>query len=679
MALVTALERQSITSVGNVAMEKPLLGYSSVSQATPCGVQAQYTSTDTSTVSHPSRARYFNWSWRNKKTYQRTARDSSASRQINRIYNKREWALLSRKRDHTETDVHTASHFQPSNSFNVRFNVDQNQYRTEDLHAIETHTHVIPYHEPDTEKSKNNCRQIKVSSHEYCDLDKENSHVHAYLAEESFRRSLIDSFQGIFSSPKVLKLPCNLKCSERLGSILCLMGVLMIFVGSCFDRMARQFATTKFGITVDMLADTLKSPNWLEELLASSHWLVGAEASITFQPYTMKHEGKSVIFVLSEKSTSISVKDQGDSGIRLFREQRKFGTFDNFYDNVNAAHIIVLNIVTGVAYDKFGDSFLKDAMVSQFMSRINITDQVVVHKSLKNIIEEFDFPDYEQFFVPGYGYYVTTENCKQNIRNTIKFLFEYEPKSSLLYSEGVLAIQNYSHVDPESFKDFGSFIAASSDYTLPGLELAMEYDKHSSWMGIITSAYSTYNVDVPQYILDKVPFNLTSFPLKITHPHSHEVYNATSATWIYNKLNSINSTEDSITHNPPVVSLQLHNTLGVPVTATVNIDLKVQVPDEDDFGILKGQNVPYMKISINVSRLPDWLMEVLHIFCAFRLFFLIFIPLATPVCLVTGIVFLCKRRRLTKETKNESEEKYPLLKENPYGKYGSLNKTSLQC
>merc|ERR1719342_765068 len=108
-----------------------------------------------------------------------------------------------------------------------------------------------------------------------------------------------------------------------------------------------------------MLEATLSRPTWLEELLAHSTWLVGAEASITFQPYTMKHEGKSAIFLQSEKSTSISVKDEGDDGVRLFREQRKIGTFDNLYDNVNAAHIIVLNLVAGVAYDKFGDSFLK--------------------------------------------------------------------------------------------------------------------------------------------------------------------------------------------------------------------------------------------------------------------------------------------------------------------------------
>lgn len=677
MALVTALEKRTLNSAGKMAEKKPLLGYSTVNQNMPCGVQAQYASTNANVVTYPSRGRPFNWSRTNKRSYQKPSSNSSTSRQINRIYNKREWAPLSRKRDHTVTDVHRASHFQPSNRLTDCFNVDQNQYRTEDLHAIETHTHVIPYHQPDTEKSKNNYRQIKVSSHESSDIANEN--MHAYLAEESFKRSPTDAFQGIISRPKSLKSHCNLKCSERLGSILCFIGVLMIFIGSCFDRVARQLAIAKVGETVDMLEATLSRPTWLEELLASSTWLVGAEASITFQPYTMKHEGKSVIFLQSEKSTSISVKDEGDDGVRLFREQSQFGTFDNLYDNVNAAHIIVLNLVAGVAYDKFGDSFLKDAVISELMSRINITDQVVVRKSLKNIIEDFDFPAYGQFFIPGYGYYIPTENCKKNIRNTIQFLFEYEPKSSLLYSESVFSIQKYTHVEPKPFKDFGSFIAASSDYTLPGTELAMEYEKHTSWMGIITSAYTTYNVHVPQFILDKIPFNLTSFPLKITHPHSQGFYDASSATWINNKPKSISSSEGLISHNKPVLSLQLHNTLGVPVTATVTVDLKVQVPDEDDFGILKGQTVPYMKISFNVSRLPDWLMEVLHIFCTFRLFFVIFITLATPVCLVTGIVFLCKSRRLTKVTQNESGYKYTLLKEKSHRNYGSLSNTSINC
>ncbi|CAL4121211.1 unnamed protein product [Meganyctiphanes norvegica] len=682
MALVTALERQPIVKIGNMSESRPLLGYSTVGQAIPCAVQARCTSVtdEPDSALQPRRDRPLNWFQRNKISSQRAAGDTSDSFQIKRIYNKRDWALLSRKRgQHTRTDSLRASHFQSSHSGNVRFNLNPNQYRTEDLRVIETHTHVIPYHKSDIETDKNNCKQIKVSSHKSSDLAYDTVHMHAYLAEESFRSYQSGEFHGILSMPKNTKSHCNLKYVEKLGSFLCVIGVLMIFLGSCFDRMARQLATASFDLNIDMLAATLRSPNWLEELLASSSWLVGAEATISFQPYTMKHEGKSVIFLESGMSTSISVKDEGNNGIRLFRDKTNLGKFDIPYDNINAAHIIVLKLVEGVAYDTFGNSFLKDAMVSQIMSRINITDQVIVHKSIQNIIEDFDFPDYNTLFIPEYGYYSPTDEVKQSMRNVIKFLFESESDESLLYHNGECTIQYYKHVNPEPIKDFDTLIAASSEYTLPGIKLDMNYDEHTSWMGILTSEYSSFNVDIPKYMLDKIPLNLKNFPLKVTHPHLNEFYDASSESWMHNKVNSSNSSEASITYKHPVVSLQLHNTLGVPITAKVHVDLQVQVPDQDEFGILKGQTIPYMKMSINVSRLPDWLMEALRIFCAFRLFFVVFILLASPVCLVTGIVFLCNKGSQTKVTQVECEDKCPLLTKKPKRNYGSLSRTSQNC
>jgi len=674
MAVATALERQRIVTQGKMAEKTPLLSYAVVDQAIPCAVQVRVTSLKCDTTSlKPTTDSYMN-----KKTAQSATTDTSGNLQIKRIYNKREWALLSRKR----TENYRSSHFQSSHSPSVCLNWNQNQYRSEDLRVIETHTRLIPYHETDSEKDKNHCKQIKVSSHKSSDLAKETSHMHAYLAEESFRRSQSDAFRGILSGPKVVKSHCNLKSSEKLGSFLCFIAVMMILLGSSFDQLARQFSTTKFDSTVDMLAATLKSPDWLEKLLASSNWLVGAEATINFQPYTMKHEGKSVIFLQSNKSTSISVKDEGDRGIRIFREPQNYGDFDIFYDNVNAAHIIVLNLVEGVAYDTFGDSFLKTAMVSQIMSRINITDQVVVHKSIRNIIEDFDFPDYNTFFIPEYGYYSPTEEVKQSIKNVINFLFENEQNNSLLYHDGNCTIQSYTHDNPLPFKDFGSIIAASSEYTLPVIELDMDYDKHSSWKGILTSEYSSYNVDIPQYILEKIPLNLKTLPLKVSHPHTHEFYDASSETWIpTDELNAFNSSQVSTSsHNHSIISLQLHSTLGVPITATITLDLKIAVPDEDEFGTLKGQSVPYMKVSINMSRLPDWLMEALHIFCAFRLFLVIFLLLATPVCLATGIVFLCKKESQIKKSQVEGDNNYSLLSKNPPGRnYGSISKTSLNC